>query len=114
MAIKTSKSNESYFARYKQSNLYASNRRRKLQKQLKLQPGNAEQINTALANITWRRKKPTVAKWSHSAINDIILSKLFAKGPAIPKSPKIDEPKAKYREFSLAARAHNRGVLVWS
>ena len=49
------------------------NRKRKLLKQIKLQPNNAN-LPLALGNIHYRRKKPTNPQWSHS---DIRLAKLF-------------------------------------
>lgn len=104
-ANKTSKSSESYFSRYKTGKVYEQNRRRKLQKQLTLQPNNADQINKALSNITWRRNAPKTPKWSHSAIAEIMLLKLFAKGPKEQVSSKLQKTKPQYGDFALGTRA---------
>jgi hypothetical protein len=77
MAIKTSKSAEGYFAKYKSSGKEASNRLKKLERQLKLQPGNAEQITKAIKNIHHRRKTPVAPYWSHSMIATARLVKSF-------------------------------------
>lgn len=78
MANKTSKSNEGYFAKYKSSGKEASNRKRKLERQLKLQPGNEKQILAAIANIHHRRKTPNAPFWSHTSKNMAQLMKYFA------------------------------------
>ena len=52
------------------------NRKRKLEKQLKLQPNN-EQVKLALQNIHRRRKTPTNREWSKSWIRVAKLFKLF-------------------------------------
>lgn len=49
------------------------NRKRKLLKQMKLQPNN-KNLPLALGNIHYRRKTPNTSQWSHS---DIALAKLF-------------------------------------
>ena len=67
MANKTSKSNEGYFAKYKTSNKEASNRKRKLERQLKLQPSNEKQILAAIVNIHHRRHTPKAPFWSHTS-----------------------------------------------
>jgi hypothetical protein len=68
-----SKTAENYSALYKSSNRQASNRKRKLERQLKLQPNN-EQVKLALKNIGYRRRTPTTPTWSASWIR---VAKLF-------------------------------------
>lgn len=59
---------------------YAKNRLKKLERQLKLQPGNAVQINAAMGRVTdYRRKKPTTRKWTKTAIREAMISTLFKK-----------------------------------
>jgi hypothetical protein len=60
---------------YQSTNKFAENRKRKLLKQKKLQPNN-KQLDTALADIHWRRKTPKTKVWSKSAIR---LAKLFGE-----------------------------------
>lgn len=131
MAKTTSKSKQAYYAQYKSSSKWASNRKRKLQKQLKLQPNNAKQIETAIGNISYRRSTPKTKQWSH---NSIALAKLFkqfcGRAPIelFSSNPKIQapalqaiDPNRQYHNlptekvsFSLAARAHDKlGKLVW-
>ena len=52
------------------------NRKRKLERQLKLQPNN-EQVRLALGNIHRRRKTPTNREWSHSWRRTAQVFKLF-------------------------------------
>lgn len=52
------------------------NRKRKLEKQLKLQPNN-EQVKLALQNIHRRRKTPNKREWSHSWIRIAKIIKQF-------------------------------------
>lgn len=59
------------------SNRWEINRKRKLEKQLKLQPNN-KQVELALQNIHRRRKTPTNREWSHSWRRIAQLFKLFA------------------------------------
>lgn len=108
MAQKTSKSNENYFSRYKQNGLYAKNRKRKLAKQLRLQPNNSKQVEEAIAVLTsYRRKTPLNPKWNPAAIAEVMIQKEFAKANK-------EVPVTKYRSlFSIGARAHNKGQPVW-
>lgn len=78
MAIKTSKSAEGYFAKYKTSNKEAQNRLKKLERQLKLQPGNTTQLTLAIKNIHHRRKTPVAPYWNHTMINTAKLMKEFS------------------------------------
>jgi hypothetical protein len=85
MAIKTSKSSESYFSQYKTMKKYAKNRLKKLERQLKLQPENAAQINAAMSRVSdYRRKKPSTRKWTKTAIREAMIKTLFSKVNANP------------------------------
>jgi hypothetical protein len=105
------------------------NRKRKLLKQLKLQPNN-EQVKDALVNIKYRRKTPKSQEWSKS---DIQVAKLFkeftgrADWDLFSSNPKVQAaaiamhskksfdnlPEGKV-SFLLGARAHDKyGNLVW-
>lgn len=143
MAIKTSKSAEGYFAKYKSGNLYAKNRKAKLERQLLLQPGNAKQIELALKNVTsYRRKTPTSPVWSHQMIATASMLKEFTgkfDKLAFAADDKTSAPALKLRNdnlftrsgkngtrvstvvatpkgsmFSIKARAHNAGVQEWN
>lgn len=61
-----SKSQDGYYSQYKAAQKWKSNREAKLLKQLKLQPNNATQIEAAMGNISYRRKKPETSIWSSS------------------------------------------------
>ena len=114
---KTSKSNEAYFTRYKSQGLYAKNRRARLERALKKNPNNEQQIRIALKELgSYRRSTPKVAKWSHTAIAQAMLAKLF-KVPYQPVSAKkVHAFQKKQRsDFSIAMRAHDKaGNLVWA
>ena len=62
----TSKSKEAYYSRYKSENRWKKNRELKLLRALKRNPGNEAQITEALANMTYRRKKPATKVWTSS------------------------------------------------
>lgn len=109
MAQKTSKSNENYFARYKQQSLYTKNRKAKLLRQLKLQPGNAKQINDAIALLgSYRRKTPVTPKWNATLRAETTIINEFKN--AVGKI--ADMKQGQY--FNIKARAHTAGVPVWS
>ena len=131
MAKNTSKSKQAQYTQYQSNSKWASNRKRKLERQLKLQPNNSEQIKLAISNISYRRKTPKIQAWSHSNIRMAMLFKLFT-GKASPelfssnqktqsaalhlykpsKVQKVPEGKV---SFLLAARAHDKqGNLVWA
>ena len=125
-----SKSKTSYYSNYKASSKWQSNRKRKLLKQLKLQPNN-EQIKDALVNIKYRRKTPSQkAMWSKTNIRTAKLFKLFTGKASVDlfsSNPKtqafalMQKTDNTHRvkvdgkvSFSLGARAHDaRGRLVW-
>ncbi|CAB5218741.1 hypothetical protein UFOVP218_108 [uncultured Caudovirales phage] len=125
-----SKSKTSYYSNYKASSKWQSNRKRKLLKQLKLQPNN-EQVKDALVNIKYRRKTPSQkAMWSKTNIRTAKLFKLFTGKASVDlfsSNPKtqafalMQKTDNTHRvkvdgkvSFSLGARAHDaRGRLVW-
>lgn len=63
----SSKSQEGYYGAYKSGGKHAKNRKKKLERQLKLQPNN-EQVKMALLDIKYRRRTPGNNGWSHSGI----------------------------------------------
>lgn len=73
-----SKTRENYFAQYKSSQKWKANREAKLLRQLKLQPGNAEQIEKAMGNLVYRRQTPQTPTWSHTMIREAKLFKEFS------------------------------------
>ena len=105
------------------SNRWEINRKRKLEKQLKLQPNN-EQVKLALQNIHRRRKTPINREWSKSWIRIAKLFKLFSgrfdrsimssnqavAGSALQKAGKFAQQSQKLTQvsdknfFSLGAR----------
>lgn len=132
MAKTSSKSKTAYYSQYKTASRWAANRKRKLERQLKLQPGNTEQITKAIGNISYRRGTPKNPVWSHSNRRIAVLFKYFSgRAPVelFSSNPKVQAqalqsfnparefynlPQGKV-DFSLAARAHNKqGTRVWS
>lgn len=131
MAIKTSKSAEGYFAKYKTSGKEASNRLKKLERQLKLQPGNEKQILLAIKNIHHRRKTPVTPIWSASTRRTAQLIKEFTgkyDKQIYATDPKVSDAALKVRNndkfakyllpkesknsmFSMAQRAR---VVQWT
>lgn len=130
MAKSASKSKQNYSAVYKSSNRWQSNRKRKLLKQLKLQPDN-EQVKLALENIKYRRGTPKTQEWSKSDIRTAKLFKMFSgyvDRNIFSSNPKVQafalskhSPKTRdFKEipgkvsFSIGARAHDgKGNAVW-
>jgi hypothetical protein len=114
MAIKTSKSAEGYFTKYKTSGKEAKNRLAKLERQLKLQPGNTEQINKAIANIHHRRKTSTTPYWSHSMINLASLVKSFSgkfDRLAFATDPKISDAAFRVRNANKFTKGEMKAIL---
>jgi hypothetical protein len=120
MANKTSKSNEGYFAKYKTSNKEAGNRLKKLERQLKLQPGNEKQIALAIKNIAHRRKTPVTPQWSATSRRIAQLTKEFTGKSNGRKAGRFTEgemakiftkPTHGYNPFSLGAVAK---VVQWA
>lgn len=105
---KTSKSDEAYHTRYKQQNVFATNRKRKLERLIKEQPNNL-QLPLALKNVGHqRRDTPKKETWSATAIRQIMLEKLFKKPGIVPAKTH------KYSDFALVVRAHDKtGKTVW-
>ena len=66
MAKRSSKAVVGAYSLYKAVGKQKSNRTRKLQKQLKLQPNN-EQVSKALLNVGYRRKTPNNSQWSSTS-----------------------------------------------
>ena len=132
MAKTASKSKQAYFTQYKNTSRWAANRKRKLERQLKLQPGNEEQIKKAIGNIAYRRATPKGRVWAHSHRRIAKLFKefagyapvtLFSSNPKVqsmalqhfnPERKFVGLPEGKVN-FSIGARAHDKqGKLVWS
>ena len=89
-----SKTRENYFAQYKSSQKWKANREAKLLRQLKLQPGNSEQIEAAIGNLVYRRQTPQNPQWSHTMIREAKLFKEFSGSAPIQcwsSNPKIRE-----------------------
>ena len=79
MAKTASNSKTAYLSAYKANNRWATNRRKKLERQLKLQPNNL-QVKAALDNLggqKYRRKTPTTPVWSSDNIRVAKLFKYF-------------------------------------
>lgn len=93
-----SKTRENYFAQYKSTNRWKSNREARLLRELKRNPGNAAQIEAAIGNLVYRRQTPTTPQWSHTMIREAKLFKEFC-GSA-PIQCWSSNPKA--REAALA------------
>lgn len=111
MAKTRSKSQELNYSKYKTSNRFEFNRKRKLTRLLKANPNNP-QIAQALKDIRKPRSAPLVPKWSHTAIKDASMFAKFSKQyPSGIKYPQLQ----KGTGFSLGLRAHDgKGNLVWS
>lgn len=71
----TSPSQTAYYARYKTSNKWKSNREKRLLRTLKRQPNNKDQINAAMANLSYRRKTPNTPMWSSTTRKEAMLLK---------------------------------------
>lgn len=118
---------------YKTSRRWESNRRRKLERQLELNPNNAAQIETALKNIVYRRKTPQNRSWSSTRRSTAILFKKFTgvvnmdmfstneklSGPALMTHGKFKGIKSLGRTdrmFALGIRAKHAGtdLLAWA
>jgi len=126
MAIKVSKGREGAYATYRQSGTEASNRKKKLERQLRLQPGNKAQVELAIKNIYHRRKTPVTPYWSHSMIALAKLLKrytgkfdklVFSPDPVVSSAAaKVRNPNlflkkplsSKTSMFSLGMRAHDK------
>jgi hypothetical protein len=74
---RTGASHSGYYASYKAGKRWEKNRLRKLEQQLKEQPGNAEQIKAAMSRVSYRRKTPNNKQWSASTRRIAELFKMF-------------------------------------
>lgn len=127
-AKRTSPSDKAYYANYKASNRYASNRKRKLLKAQKEQPNNA-QIDAALKNISYRRKTPGTSIWSHTRKNtaklikevvgkmdiNIFNTNLVIANTALGKLKSVRQTTGGKVSFKLGDRAHDvhGNTFVW-
>jgi hypothetical protein len=68
MAKSSSKGKQTQYDLYKSKQTWKANRERKLLQALQKNPGNAKQIETAIKNITYRRKTPKSKVWSKTKI----------------------------------------------
>ncbi len=125
----TSKSKQAYLTSYKANSRWKTNREKKLKRAQKRTP-NDETIAIALKDIHYRRRSPNATRaWPKTNIRIARLFKEFTgrADPALFSSnPKTQAaaiaargPKQLVNDttrvsFSLAARAHSAGQLVWS
>ena len=89
-----SKTRENYFAQYKSTNRWKSNREIKLLRELKRNPQNAAQIEAAIGNMVYRRQTPQTPQWSHTMIREAKLFKEFCGSAPIQcwsSNPKVRE-----------------------
>ena len=130
MAKTTSKSKQGYYSAYKASSKWKTNRERRLQKLIKQNPGNKEQLELAIKNLVYRRKTPgTTGSWSKTNIHVAKLFKLFAgrvdkdifsSNPKVQAAALMLRGNTQFKEhkgkvdFTFKARAHDKyGNLVW-
>lgn len=73
---RTGKGHETRYARYKSSNQYAANRKKRLERALKKNPEN-KQIEVALKDIVYRRSTPNDKHWPATKKKVAQLFKLF-------------------------------------
>jgi|DEB19_MinimDraft_2_1074335.scaffolds.fasta_scaffold01639_6 hypothetical protein len=101
MAKSSSKSKQAYYAQYKLTRRWESNRKRKLLRTQKQQPNN-KQIELALQSIGYRRKTPTTRMWSAQWVQTAMLFKR-AQGRFDPQimSNNQDAAKAALNKASL-------------
>lgn len=118
---------------YKTARRWETNRKRKLERQLKLNPNNAVQIEAALKNIVYRRRTPVNRTWSSTRRQTAVLYKRFTgavnmdmfsnneklSGPALMTHGKFKVVKSTGRTdrmFALGTRAKHAGTetLAWA
>lgn len=86
---------KAYYANYKAAKKWSSNRLKKLERALKKNPENAEQIKAAMSKVEYRRKTPTVPKWTATTRRVAQLFKTFqGKVPSVA----LTTPAIKSRE----------------
>jgi hypothetical protein len=105
MATKgSSKHKSDAYKAYQAQSRMETNRRKKLKRALKRNPGNAEQINAAIHTVKYRRKTP---KSSNSTTPKAIKAVLDSK---VLSSKSIER-----KMYKLSVRAHNStGNLTWT
>jgi hypothetical protein len=109
MAKARSKTQESRAAAYKTEKRWEKNRKRKLQRALKRDPNNAEQINAALGSIVYRRKTPLKPAWTSTSRRIAILSKKFK----LTKQNLEDNKKAEKPSYGAMFTISTRLGGVW-
>ena len=130
MAKSRSKTAEANAQQYKTSRRWETNRLRKLERALKRDPNNAQQIELAMKNIVYRRKTPKTKVWSHSARRQAELFKRFVgkvyvdmfssneklSAPALLKAGTVQKPSmvSQADMFSLGARVRTTTGSTWS
>jgi len=80
----SSKSNQEHYKNYR----YESNRQKRLEKLAKEQPNN-EQIQAALKNIHYRRKKPKMKQWSPEKRELAHMNRICKRQYIEPKKQKL-------------------------
>ena len=94
MAGKSSKSQEGYYAKYKSSKTWETNRKARLERTLKAQPNN-EQVKQALNGMVYRRKTPGPLGWSsqektwaqlYRSIAGLFHKDIFSKDPKLSQA----------------------------
>lgn len=134
MATKrTSASDKSHHLTYKNQQIWAKNRKIKLERALRKNPEN-KQIEVALKGISYRRKTPSATVWNHT---DKTMAKLFkqitgfcdknifhankdirmaAFANIASKRPKVTTSINSTTKgmFSLKERAHSKGKSTWA
>lgn len=92
---------------YKSSKRMESNRKIKLERQIKLQPNNLNPV-AALKDVGYRRKTPKASVWSHSMIKTAKLFKMF--GGAFDH--KMLSPDPKISQAALSAQSPKASTPV--
>lgn len=97
---RTGASHSGYYAAYKAGKRWEKNRLKKLERALRENPNNAEQINKAMGNVSYRRKKPVNKQWSATTRRIAELFKMFVgsvpKEALLAQMPKGKEAEAAY------------------
>ena len=127
MANKSTSANAKNAAQvYKTSRRWETNRLKRLKRALKRNPENAEQIETAMKSLVYRRKTPSTSVWSSTDRRTAQLFKKFTGyGALTPKAKaavESNEPKrglVKTISFADMSLLRNRardaqGNLVWA
>lgn len=128
---RSSASDKAHHMTYKAQQLWAKNRKIKLERALKLAPNNL-QIVGALKNISYRRKTPTTKVWCHAdkymaglvkqisgfCDRNIFHSnkdlRLVAFQNIASKQEKREKDLSTNKgSFSIKERAHYKGVPIW-